>query len=346
MSEISGAPLRPEPNFIGRVLVIVLVLALLTAVWHLAQVFLIGFGGIVVAVALNNVATPMAKHTGLSDHLALAITTVGFTLLLFGFLALFGAGTSEQFGALFESLPAAWVSAKEWLQQWELGRQALAILESSTGQAATALLGALPVASALVSGFGNAFLILVIGIYLAADAASYCSGVLRLLPPDRRQRGREIMNAAGHNLRRWLNAMALDMIFLGVITSFGLWLVDVPFALALGVLSGLSVFVPYIGPIVATVPGLLLALSVSPELAAYAALVYVVAQQLEGNISLPLLQRWTVHMPPVVSLLAIVAFGLLFGLWGVLLATPLTVVVMTIIRMAYIEDVLEKRQFG
>jgi predicted PurR-regulated permease PerM len=100
------------------------------------------------------------------------------------------------------------------------------------------------------------------------------------------------------------------------------------------------------GPIVATVPGLLLALSVSPELALYAAGVYVVAQQLEGNISLPLLQRWTVHMPPVVSLLAMIAFGLLFGLWGVLLATPMTVVAQTIIRMAYVEDVLEKRHPG
>jgi predicted PurR-regulated permease PerM len=112
------------------------------------------------------------------------------------------------------------------------------------------------------------------------------------------------------------------------------------------VLSGLSVFVPYIGPIVATVPGLLLALSVSPQLALYAAIVYVIAQQLEGNISLPLLQRWTVAMPPVVSLLAMVAFGLLFGLWGVLLATPMAVATMTIVRMAYVEDVLERRTMG
>jgi predicted PurR-regulated permease PerM len=110
----------------------------------------------------------------------------------------------------------------------------------------------------------------------------------------------------------------------------------------LAVLSGLSVFVPYIGPIIATIPGLLLALSISPTLALWAGGAYLIAQQLEGNISLPLLQRWTVQMPPVVSLLAIVAFGLLFGLWGVLLATPLAVVTMTVVRMAYVEDFLEK----
>jgi predicted PurR-regulated permease PerM len=71
-----------------------------------------------------------------------------------------------------------------------------------------------------------------------------------------------------------------------------------------------------------------------------------VAQQLEGNISLPLLQRWSVRMPPAISLLAIVGFGLLFGLWGVLLATPLAVVTLRIVRMAYIEDFLEEGPLG
>jgi len=128
---------------------------------------------------------------------------------------------------------------------------------------------------------------------------------------------------------------------LGTLTGVGLYLIGVPVAFALGILSGVSVFVPYIGPIVAIVPGLLIALSVSPTLALYAAIVYLVAQQLEGNIALPLLQRWTVSMPPAVSLLAIVAFGLLFGVWGVLFATPLAVVTIRIVRMAYVEDVLE-----
>ena len=138
-------------------------------------------------------------------------------------------------------------------------------------------------------------------------------------------------------------AMALDMLILGTLTGLGLWLVGAPFPFPLAVLSGVSVFVPYIGPILVTIPGLLLALSVSPQHALWAGIVYLVVWQIEGNISLPLLQRRTVHMPPAISLMAIVAFGLLFGIWGVLLATPLAVVTMTIVRMAYVEDFLEGR---
>jgi len=220
------------------------------------------------------------------------------------------------------------------------------VAENSWAQAAATLLSALPLAGGVLGGLANAFLILILGIYFAADYSTYTNGFVRLIPPVRRPRAREILAATGTNLRNWLNAMTLDMLFLGTLTGVGLYLIGVPVAFALGILSGISVFVPYIGPIVAIIPGLLIALSVSPMLALYAAIVYLVAQQLEGNVALPLLQRWTVSMPPAVSLLAIVAFGLLFGLWGVLFATPLAVVTLRIVRMAYVEDFLEEAPTG
>jgi predicted PurR-regulated permease PerM len=302
---------------------------------------MLGFGGIVVAVALNNVATPLARRTGLPHTASLGLTVLGLTLLGLVFLTLFGTAASEQFATLIEELPQAWIDAEAWLGSWALGRWLLSASGDAMQGGASALLNALPIAGGLLGGIANAALMLVIGIYLAADPIAYRKGALRLLPPERRARADEIFCKTASALRNWLTAMSLDMLFLGTITGIGLWAVGVPLYFALGVLSGLSVFVPYLGPIVATIPGLLLALSVSPRLALYALIVYVVAQQLEGNISLPLLQRWTVQMPPAIMLLAMVGFGLLFGLWGVLLATPLAVSAMTIIRMAYVEDVLE-----
>jgi len=102
--------------------------------------------------------------------------------------------------------------------------------------------------------------------------------------------------------------------------------------------------VPYIGPAIATIPGLLLALSVRPMLALYAAIVYLIVLTIEGNISQPLLQRWTVSLPPVVNLLAILVFAPLFGIWGAVLATPLAVALWVLTQKVYIEDVLEDRK--
>ena len=347
MTEASPAP-SPSggPSFVARVLTITAVVVIILAFWRISPVFMLGFGGIVVAVALDHIASPLTRRLGVPRALALLLSVLGLTIVFVVFFALFGASAAAQFTALIQQLPEAWEDAEGWLQSGEIGRSLL----SSTGDAlqsgASALLNALPIAGGLLGGLANAALMLVIGIYLAVDADSYCRGALRLIPPTRRDRAYEILRETGRALRNWLTAMSLDMIFLGLVTGVGLWLVGVPLAFALGVLSGLSVFVPYIGPIVATVPGLLLALSVSPELALYALIVYVVAQQLEGNISLPLLQRWTVQMPPAVMLLAMVGFGFLFGLWGVLLATPLAVAGMTVIRMAYVEDILEQGRSG
>ena len=297
----------------------------------------------VAAVALNNIAAPLSRRTGLPHTGVLGLTIVGLLLVLLLFLVLFGTAAATQFTILIEELPEAWNDGKAWLESSALGRSLLSFSGDAMSGTASALVNVLSIAGGLLGGVLNAALMLVIGIYLAADPVTYCKGVLRLLPLSRRARAEEILGETGRALCGWLTAMSLDMIFLGVLTGLGLWFVGVPLPFALGVLSGLSVFVPYIGPILAAIPGLLLALSVSPELALYAGAVYLVAQQLEGNISLPLLQRWTVQMPPAVMLLAMVIFGLLFGLWGVLLATPLAVAAMTIIRMAFVEDILENQ---
>jgi predicted PurR-regulated permease PerM len=341
-----ASAVRTEPSFLGKVLLVVLAVALAAAVWQLALVFILGFGAIIVAVTLDNLAAPVAERLRIPQHLALGLTTLALFLVSIAFLAAFGTRAADQFSLLAAQLPDAWNSTRDWLNSWELGRWLLTIGEDAAIGAASTILSALPLASGVLGWLANIALIAVIGIYLAADSRTYLDGAIRLLPPSKRKRGRQIINAAGDDLRKWLIAMTLDMLFLGTLVGIGLYMIGVPVAFALGILSGLSVFVPYIGPLVATIPGLLIALSVSPTVALSAAVVYIVAQQLEGNVALPLLQRWTVSMPPAVSLLAIVAFGLLFGVWGVLLATPLAVVTIRIVRMAYVEDVLEEKAPG
>jgi predicted PurR-regulated permease PerM len=112
-------------------------------------------------------------------------------------------------------------------------------------------------------------------------------------------------------------------------------------SLSLGLLAGLLEFVPVIGPIVSAIPGLLLAFTQGPQTAVYALILYVAVQQIESNVLTPLIQRWAVELPPVLALLSIVAGGLLFGVLGVIFATPMAVVVMTLVKHLYVEDTLE-----
>jgi predicted PurR-regulated permease PerM len=340
-----SVPHQPSADsvFVRRVLLGGLAVGLLLALWQVSLVLILTFGGIVVAVALRNIAAPLGRWLRVPDQIALLITVLDVGFIALGFFYFFGAMASHQFSALVDRLPQTLESAKGWLDGSLLGRQIHVALDTS-GNATERLTAALPVAGGILGGLGEALLMIVVGIYLAADPATYVNGMLHLVPPRRRMRTRQILDSVGVALQKWLFGMALDMLLLGVMTFIGLWAIGVPLPFALAVLSGVAVFVPYIGPAIATIPGLLLAFSVKPVLALYAAIVYVVVLTIEAYVSQPMLQRWAVSLPAIFNLLAILAFAPLFGIWGAILATPLAVVLWVLVQKIYIEDVLEDRK--
>ena len=337
-------PHHPTPDaiFVRRVLIAVLIVGLMLALWQVSLVLILLFGGIVVAVALRNIAGPLGHRFRIPDRWALVITVLDIAAIAVGFFYFFGALAGHQFSTLIDKLPGTIDSLRSWLNGSLIGRQLMGALNANS--AAARLIDALPLAGGIMGGLGEALLMIIVGIYLAADPPVYINGVVRMFPPRRRMRVRQIIDAVGEAMRKWLYGMTLDMLLLGVMTFVGMWAIGVPLPFALAVMSGVAVFVPYIGPVIATIPGMLLALSVSPQMALYAAIVYAVVLTIEGNISQPLFQRWTVALPPIFNLLAILAFAPLFGIWGAILATPLAVVLWVLIQKVYVEDVLDDRK--
>ena len=119
-----------------------------------------------------------------------------------------------------------------------------------------------------------------------------------------------------------------------------LWLLGVPLAMVLGLIAGLTNIIPVIGPFMSGIPAVMFALTQGVDQAAYVTLLFVVIQQIEGNVLMPMIQKYAAHLPPVLTVLAIVAFGSMFGLFGVVLATPLLLVSIILIQRLYVEDVL------
>jgi predicted PurR-regulated permease PerM len=110
--------------------------------------------------------------------------------------------------------------------------------------------------------------------------------------------------------------------------------------MVLGLLAGVLEFIPFLGPLLAAIPGVLLALAVSPDLALWVLLVYFVVQQLEGYVLTPLIQQFEVRLPGVILLFAVFGFGILFGTLGVILAAPLTVVLYVLVKRLYVIEAL------
>jgi predicted PurR-regulated permease PerM len=216
------------------------------------------------------------------------------------------------------------------LQVWE-GIHAEDLPWARVANAATRTLGAL----------GSIGLVLVLGVYLAADPQLYRRGLVRLVAPDWRERIDGALLASGHALSRWLLGQCVSMLFVGSATAIGLALLGMPLAVTIGVIAGVLAFIPFFGPIASGILAVLLAFMQGPTQALYVAGLCVVIQQIEGNLLMPFVQRWAVDLPAVLGIVAAVIFGLLFGLAGVILATPLMVVLMVLVQKIYVEAVLE-----
>lgn len=322
--------------FLRRYLQALLIAAVLLLLYRLADVLLLIFGAMLIAVILRAIA----KWLHLPSRLALLVAVL-FVLGLFAAAAwLFGSQVAAQFEQLREILPAAWHSFEARLGQSDLGRRFLDSLRQSVPQGSSVAADLGRWALSLGNTITNLILVVIAGIFLAGEPRLYRRGALKLAPKDRQEQLGRAFDNCGKALRLWLIGQLFSMSVIGVFTGVGLWLVGVPSALALGLLAGLAEFVPIVGPFASAVPGLLLALVEGPQTALWALAVYVGVQQIESDLLTPLVMQKAVALPPALTLFAVMALAVLFGPLGVLLGAPLAVVCYVLVKQLYVRDTL------
>lgn len=331
-----GVEAPADARFVRRLLSTFLLVGLAWLLMALSDLLLLVFGAVLVAVILNSLAEPIGRLTRMPERWALlsAVLLVLAAVALAGIL--FGAQVRAQFEELQQTLPRAWEEFERWLGDTTIGEQLLAAardwapttsLLRNVGTFATATLGAL----------GGLLLVVAAGIYLVLQPRVYRAGLLQLIPRRWRNAGQAAMDAAARALQLWLRAQLVGMVAIGVLTTLGLWAIGVPSALALGVLAGLAEFVPIVGPIVAAIPAVLIALTLGVDTVLWTLGLYLLIQQIEGNVIMPIVTRRAVALPPALALFSVVALGTLFGPLGVLLGAPLAVVLFVLVRELYVK---------
>lgn len=325
-----------------RLLALLAVVAAAAAAFVAASgVFLLAFAGVLMAIILRDPSTWLARHSFLSPPWALALVVV----LLLGMFALLGwlaaPRVAEQAATFAERLPSALNTIEELIAR-RLGRDAAVDVAGALPDAER-LLGMVPnIVTTTFGVLGSMVMVTVVGIYLAAHPTLYRDGFVRLFRPHHRAGVTETLNQIGNNLTRWMRGQLISMVVVGILSYISLRLLGVPLALTLALITGVLEFVPYLGAIVAAVPVILVASTESWTLAAWALLVYTGIQSLEGYLMIPLIQRRAISVPPAVILLSQVLLGVLFGVIGIVLATPLTAAAAVVVRQSYIDEVLER----
>jgi predicted PurR-regulated permease PerM len=350
-------PERPVTNsylsrreFIRRVWIVISCLLgtaiVLLLAWFGADILLLLFTGILLAIFLRTLSNWVQAQTKLGKMPSLILVIIGLVVLLGGAGWLMAAPISDQFNELSTQIPTAVDKIRHYLQQYPWGQKLLEPIKSDDilPRAKTILGEARGIFSITFSAITGFFLIIFIGLYLAMNARFHIDGLIKLFPMDKRGRAREVLGDVGLLLQRWIVGQLVSMTIIGLVTGTGLYFVGVPLAGILGFLTGFLDFIPLVGPFIAGTISVLLAFVISPTKALYVLIIFVGMQFLESHLLIPIVQKRAAELPPVLTLIAMVLFGSLFGFMGVLLATPMLAVIMVLVRKLYIEDVLGDKE--
>ena len=310
--------------------------------WFAADVFLVIFIGVILAVLLCSLCDLVGRVSSLSHGWSLGIVLLLLALLLLLVVGLFASRIASETDNLRQGLQSAWEQVQKQAGQYQWSQELLAQpvmqgVKNIKGDWMSRISG---IFSATFGAFGTALLILFVGIFTAADPGLYRRGILRLIPLGYRDRGHQILDELGTALRGWVLGQLFSMTVVGVATAVGLWLLGIPFFMSLGILTGLLTFIPNFGPILSAVPAVLLGLTVGPVTALYVVLLYLGVQAVESNLVTPLVQQRNVDLPPVLSVGVQVVMGVLLGVLGLIAAAPLTVCGMVLVKRLYVEDTL------
>lgn len=316
-----------------------LAILLLAVLWIAADVLLIVFAGILMAVFLRALSDPLSRHTPLSERLSLTVVILALTGVVAVASIFLAPVTAAQADEMAETIPLALDEMLGFIQGHGWGRWLLdAVEEGGNPDAVMDWLG--PVFTGTMTGAVYLLFLFFTGLFLAVNPRLYTRGLVRLVPVPKRERAEQVLQALGQTLKFWLIGRALAMTLVGVSTALLLWLLGVPFAGLLGIVAGLLTFVPYFGPILAAVPITLIALLQGPVQAVLVLGAYTGVQMLEGYVLDPIIMERVVALPPAITLVGQVVLGALLGALGVALATPLTAVGLVMVQMVYVRDVL------
>ncbi len=286
------------------------------------------------------------------DHRPLAVTVVYLLFLLAYVMALLGplqlaARQALQLGrnapAILEKLhrvALSWPAYLEGLVPLDRQEQLTALLAEKVRDAGEALiarsLAAIPEATTWAV---YAFLVPLIVFFLLKDKERLLRGFMRLMPRERELVDRVWLEVEG-KIANYVHGKVWEILIVGTVTAVVFFLLDFRYPAMLGLVSGLSVLIPFVGAIAVAVPVLVLGYAqwgAGPELG-WLMLAYAVIQGVDGNILVPLIFSEAVKLHPLLILLGVVVFGSLWGFWGVFFAIPLAT-----LAKSLLEVVLELR---
>lgn len=262
--------------------------------------------------------------------------SIGVVLALFAGLAIIGGlfavilpPLADQTENFIDQVPAMVDSLEESIgglldaEPSEVGDSIQDTLEGYTDDPGSLVGPLASIGLSLVGAIGALLVILITAAYIAINPAPLVDSALGMLPPDRREWARGVLERIRKAWVGWMQGVGIDMLITGGLLYLGLTLIGLDFAIVFAVLSAVLVVIPYFGAFAAGIPPVLFALADSPEKALLTLGVYLLVQQIESNLTIPLVMSERVQLHPAVVAIGVIVVGQLFGFVGLFVAVPI-----------------------
>lgn len=357
----SIAPAAPKFRFAPILTATVITVLLLWLFGSASEIFLLLFGAILISLYLGAVADFITRRTRLPRQVAFLVAVFATLALLVGLVWLLVPPVIEQTQALFRVLPtyiAGWESRIEQMmsripgiaESWKPGehRVLLAVYEQVSAQ----FQDIVPKLFGLVHAGINLFSVIIMSLYLGLYPGMYREWLIALFPPVHRDLVRDVLGELASELRNWIVAQLTAMFILAVLTAIGLYFLDVPYWLTFGIFTGAVAIVPFFGTLVSSLLPAVFVLNgdgfggFGPG--GHATIVIIlgfVIHIVEANFVVPILTQREVKLPPVLTILSVLISGLFLGPGGLLVAVPLLVVIMVVVRRILVNRIYEGQGF-
>jgi len=301
------------------------------------NVLLMALAGSLIAVYFHGLGDFIQQRTRLSRKLAMTISIAGTIIILGVLLWFIGAKIQTQVAELSSTLPHTISTAKAKLAETPAGQK---VLEYSAGDNSKKLMDTAQTFFSTSFGvLGDMYIIMFLGIFFTASPSLYKDGILLLVPPNKKQAGKHIINRISLSLKGWLKGMMISMVLITILITVGLTIMGIPVAMVLGLITGILEIIPNIGPLIAMIPGVLLALTIGTGTGVVVALLYIVSQTIVANIVTPLIQKKMINLPPALTLISQLIMGTLSGALGIILAVPLLAILFILVDELYVKKI-------
>lgn len=306
------------------------------------------FVSLIVAAALDPTVDYLHKH-----KIPRGITLFGIYLLAFGVLSIAIIllvpalitelnEVSKSFPVIIEKVTGLFNTVQNFSEDAGFAKE----IQDSIGSIQSALVsatgGVITTAVGIFGGLISFLTVLVITFYITIEEEVIKRFVFTSVPQKYQVYTMQLINAIQHKIGLWLRGQLILMLVIGLLTYFGLWIIGVEYALLLAIIAGIAEFVPFLGPIIASIPAIFIAFTQSPIDALLVVGLYVIIQQLENNLIVPKIMSKAVGLNPLVVIVVLFIGWSLAGVVGAIFSIPVATAIYVVIKSNPTEGTVPK----